>query len=195
MSATAQAGPMLACDCSGHSYSASITRCAVFSAWSTSPFLTGVPSPVAFALRICSWSVSIAGKGAHSALHFTFSISAARTASHSRSATTAMKSFSRTTRAPGMLLIELSSTATGPQPAVGGRMHARVQHAFDFDVGHVLRAPHDFLGDDFLRKRLADHFVLRGSFGLAWTLMPSVLPYCLFHSSLWWKCWPPISSP
>jgi len=51
-SATAHAGPMLECDCSGHSYSASITRCAPFNAASTSPILTGVPLPVAFALRM-----------------------------------------------------------------------------------------------------------------------------------------------
>ncbi len=48
-SATAQAGPMLACDWNGHSYSASTTRDAVLSASSTSPFLIGTWAPVALA--------------------------------------------------------------------------------------------------------------------------------------------------
>ena len=57
----------------------------------------------------------------HGGAHVTFSARAARTASHSCSATTATNSFSRITRAPGMLLIDDSSTVTGPQPAVGDR--------------------------------------------------------------------------
>ena len=52
----------------------------------------------------------------------TLSVVAARTASHSCSATTATSSFSRTMRTPGMPAMDDSSTATGPQPAAGGRM-------------------------------------------------------------------------
>jgi len=51
-SATAQAGPMLACDWNGHSYSASITLRAVPSAASTSPRLTGTSRPIDFAPRM-----------------------------------------------------------------------------------------------------------------------------------------------
>ncbi len=53
-SATAQAGPMLACDWNGHSYSASTTRAAVLNAPSTSPFFTASSRFTTGALRM--WS-------------------------------------------------------------------------------------------------------------------------------------------
>src|SRR5437764_280376 len=52
----------------------------------------------------------------------TFSALAAFTAFHSLSATTARKSLIQTTWAPGMSVIELSSTLTGTAPATVGRI-------------------------------------------------------------------------
>src|SRR5687767_1630863 len=62
------------------------------------------------------------GNGAAAGVHVTWRARAPRTASHSRAAITATNSFSRTTRAPGIPAIDDSSTASGPPPAVGGRM-------------------------------------------------------------------------
>ena len=54
--------------------------------------------------------------------HSTLSFCIAWMASHSLSATTPRKPFCHTTLAPGMSLIELSSTFTGTLPATGGRI-------------------------------------------------------------------------
>ena len=62
------------------------------------------------------------GNGGAAFDHSTLSFWWALTASHSFSATTARKLFSRTTRAPGMSRIELSSTLTTVAPATGGRI-------------------------------------------------------------------------
>ena len=75
------------------------------------------------------------GTAARPCDHSTLSFSAALIASHSLSATTPRKPLSQTTCAPGMSLIELSSTFTGTAPATGGPDHAAVHHARHLDVG------------------------------------------------------------
>src|SRR4029077_5204544 len=122
-SATAHAGPMLACDWNGHSYSASTTRAAVLNAEARSPFFTGSSRLATGALRMWSCSAAISGKGASLAwFQLTLSIGEARTASHSRSARTATNSLSRTTRARFTFLIEPSSTLATVQAARVGRI-------------------------------------------------------------------------
>ena len=114
---------MLACDWNGHSYSASIDarrglECLVDVA-------AGLPSLALAHRRLADVVVERGlsrGTAASASDHSTFSFSARRIASHSLSATTARKSFSQTTLAPGMSLIELSSTLTGTAPATGGRI-------------------------------------------------------------------------
>jgi len=70
---------------------------------------------VVLAARIASCSPALPGRVAF-CCHMTLSARAALTASHSRSAITPMKSPLRTTRAPGMALIELSSMLTARAP-------------------------------------------------------------------------------
>ena len=128
ISTTAQAGPMQACDWNGHSYSASITRAAVRNASSTLP--TGLHVLALAHRRLADVVVELgldSGTAARALDHSILSFWWALTASHSLSATTARKLFSRTTRAPGMSLIELSSTLTTesrPRPAGGSCGHA-----------------------------------------------------------------------
>ncbi len=174
---------MLAWDCNGHSYSAATTRCAVAREASTSPRLTGTPLPFGFASRMYWWSFSIGGKGAHCALHVTLMASAARTASHSRSATTARKSFSRTTRAPGMPLIEFSSTDTGLQPALGGRITRACSMPSTCTSVMYCSRPITFSVMTFCGNDLPTILYSEGDLGCAAPLTSSGLPYSLFHSS------------
>ena len=131
ISTTAQAGPMQACDWNGHSYSASTTRAAVRNASSTLPTgLTSsrlVPVPCGCGRRCAATS----GNGGAALDHSTLSFWYALTASHSLSATTARKLFSRTTRAPAMSWIELSSTLTTRRAGHRRADHAGMQHARD----------------------------------------------------------------
>ncbi len=115
---TAQEGPMVPCVCTPKRYSASSRRAAAGSAAAGSPRLTVVSARTTFALRAASYTSPMGGIGVPS-LHSTFSSRAARTAFHSRSATTARRFFFRTTRAPGMLAMEDSSTDFGTAPMRG----------------------------------------------------------------------------
>ena len=121
-SATALAGPMLACDWKGQRYSACTTFKPELKAVLTSPFLMSSERFWVGACLMCSCSLSNSGNGLGDALHVTFKALAACTASHSRGATTAKKFFSRTTLAPLMCLIEDSSTFSAKPPATGVRM-------------------------------------------------------------------------
>ena len=121
----------------------------------------------------------------HGGAQITFSSRAARTASHSRSATTATMSFSWTTRAPGMAAIDDSSMAVGPQPADGGRstracsMPSTLTSVTYWSLPYTFSAT-IFCGIDRPTTRYSDAFLTA-----ACPLARSGLPYCLFHSSLW----------
>ena len=69
-----------------------------------------------------SYSAFWFGNGGSTFDHSTLSFSAAWIASHSLFATTPRKPLSQTTLAPGMSLIELSSTFSGTEPATAGRI-------------------------------------------------------------------------
>ena len=86
-----------------------------------SPFLAISWSRTTGPARIESNSVAASGSPAPGD-HVACSVRAARTASHSRSATTARKLCMRTTRAPAMDPIDVSSTLTSVAPWAGGRM-------------------------------------------------------------------------
>ena len=193
-SASAQAGPMLAWDWKGHSYSASITRAAFRNAASRSPSLTGVSLRSGVAARMWSWSCSIGGNALWPSVQPTFSSRAARTASHSRSATTARNSRSRTTRAPGIDRIDPSSTAAIVAPAFGGRimracsMRGSRTSVTKSAVPNTL-PPTSRRGADWPTTLYAD-----GGLGRAGPFTSMKFPTCPFHSTRALKCFPPIKA-
>src|SRR5262245_20532119 len=125
----------------------------------------------------------MAGNGVHGGDQLTFTARAARTASHSRSATTATRSFSRTMRAP-IPLIDDSSMETGPHPAVGGRMTRACSMPSTLTSVTYGKVPYTFSATTFCGMDWPTTVYVDGVFGVAWPLATSVLPYCLFHSSL-----------
>ena len=116
-STTEQPGPMLACDWNGQKYDASSGAFPIVA--STSPFLT-VLSLIAGWAHMKSASLACAGSVTAGCVQVVFSARAARTASHSRVATTPAKPATRITRASPMPWIDDSSTLTSVAPMLGG---------------------------------------------------------------------------
>ena len=193
-SATALAGPMLACDWKGHKYSASTNFTADFKAAATSPFLMSSERLRVGACRMCSCSFSNSGNGLLLATQVTFNSLAAFTASHSRSATTAKKFFSRTTRAPLMCLIEDSSTFSARPPATGVRMTLACNMPGTLTSAILPSVPKTFHATSLRGKDNPTTLYSDGSLGLATPLTSNGLPIRLFHSTLELKYLPPISS-
>src|SRR5262252_6890139 len=112
-SASAQFAANGACDWYGQRYVDDATCAAWAKAPAASP-QSAITVSVVLAARMLSNRFSGSGGGS---CHVTLSARAALTASHSRAATTPTKSPLRTTRAPAMSAIELSSMLSGFAPA------------------------------------------------------------------------------
>ena len=120
-STTAQDGPSEAWLWKGHQYTADNCFAAAGSAAAGSPRFTSISSRSMALARTCRSSISLPGNVCDS-LQVVLSVLAARTAAHSSLATTPRKFCIRTTRAPGMLPIDVSSTESSFAPNPGGRM-------------------------------------------------------------------------
>ena len=95
------------------------------------------------------------------------SFSAAWMASHSLLATTPRKPLSQTTLAPGMSLIEFSSTFIGTAPATEGRIIRPCTMPGTLTSVQRSSGAEDFRRDVGARHRLADDLVVLGTFGFA----------------------------
>jgi len=125
----------------------------------------------------------------------TFNRCAARTASHSRGATTATKSFSRTTCTLGIPLIELSSTPRTLHAACGGRMTRACSMPFTRTSVTKSPVPNTFQATSRRGNGLPTTLYSAGGLGFAGTAMSMPLPVWPFHFTAWLKYFPPTSSP
>ena len=147
---------MLACDWVGNSYSPSMMRTACLMPSSKLPFWRWNSRLTIGALRMCSNSLSWPGKFGFDSDQVTLSARAALTAFHSFSATTASRSLIQTTLAPGMCLIEASSTFTGTAPATVGRIMRACSMPGSRTSLTISSVPKTLPGRSLARQRLAD---------------------------------------